>query len=205
MKQKGHLPFFGIGPYYVSAIAMLTVFGMILSCNGYLDSGFVPVLKAPMQVLGILLIGLELLGSQDLLHLGIIGLAGLLHLLAHLLHTGSLLLGELRALAATLEIAASLEALATTTTHTTASGATHAATTHPVGILGVQLKQLLGLFCVETVFLDSIVGTTLDHLSLVKLGRASLVLTLIILCKGGSTHHHSGCQSYHHLFHCSFF
>ena len=56
MKQKGHLPFFGIGPYYVGAIALLTVLGMILSCSGYLDSGFVPVLKAPMQVLGILLI-----------------------------------------------------------------------------------------------------------------------------------------------------
>ena len=58
MKQKEHLPFFGIGPYYVGAIALLTVLGMLLSSGGYLDSGLVPVLKTPMLVLGILLIPL---------------------------------------------------------------------------------------------------------------------------------------------------
>ena len=45
MKQKEHLPFFGIGPYYVAAIAILTVVGILLSCKGYLDSGIIPALK----------------------------------------------------------------------------------------------------------------------------------------------------------------
>ena len=158
-----------------------------------------------IAVLGILLISLELLGSENLLQLSLVGLTSLLHLLTHLLHTGSLLLGELRTLATTLEITAPLETLTATATHAAASGATHAATTHSVGILGIQFKQLLGLFFVETVFLDGIVSTTLNHLSLVKLGRSTLILLIVILCKGGSTHHHSGCQSYHHLFHCYFF
>ena len=36
MKQKKHLPFFGIGPFYVALIVGLTVFGMVLSAKGYL-------------------------------------------------------------------------------------------------------------------------------------------------------------------------
>ncbi|MBR5924352.1 MAG: hypothetical protein IKZ60_02735, partial [Bacteroidales bacterium] len=50
MKQKDHLPFFGIGPYYVAAIAVLTAVGMILSRKGYLNSGLIPALKTPMLV-----------------------------------------------------------------------------------------------------------------------------------------------------------
>lgn len=56
MKQKEHLPFFGIGPYYVAIIVLLTVGGMILSARGCLDSGIIPALKIPMLVLGILAI-----------------------------------------------------------------------------------------------------------------------------------------------------
>ena len=56
MRQKDHLPFFGIGPYYVGTIALLTAVGMILSGKGYLSSGLVPALKIPMLVMGILLI-----------------------------------------------------------------------------------------------------------------------------------------------------
>lgn len=56
MRQKDHLPFFGIGPYYVGTIALLTAVGMIFSGKGYLNSGLVPELKTPMLVLGILLI-----------------------------------------------------------------------------------------------------------------------------------------------------
>ena len=54
MKQKEHLPFFGIGPYYVGAIAIIAALGMILSRKGFLDSGLIPVLKTPMLILGIL-------------------------------------------------------------------------------------------------------------------------------------------------------
>lgn len=43
MKQKDHLPFFGIGPYYVAIITILTAIGMFLSARGYLDSGAIPV------------------------------------------------------------------------------------------------------------------------------------------------------------------
>ena len=56
METKDHLPFFGIGPYYVGVIAVLTVAGMIISAKGYLDSGIVPALKTPMLILGILLV-----------------------------------------------------------------------------------------------------------------------------------------------------
>lgn len=56
MKQKEYLPFFGIGPYYVGTIAILTAVGMILSKRGYLDSGLIPELKTPMLIMGILLI-----------------------------------------------------------------------------------------------------------------------------------------------------
>ena len=56
MKQKEHLPFFGIGPYYVGAIALLTLAGMILSAKGCLDSGLIPTLKTPMLVIGIIVI-----------------------------------------------------------------------------------------------------------------------------------------------------
>ena len=56
MKQKDHLPFFGIGPYYVGMIAILTVVGVFLSCKGYLDSGIIPALKTPMLILGILIV-----------------------------------------------------------------------------------------------------------------------------------------------------
>lgn len=56
MKQKDHLPFFGIGPYYVGIIAILTAVGMILSAKGCLDSGIIPAFKTPMLIIGILVI-----------------------------------------------------------------------------------------------------------------------------------------------------
>lgn len=56
MKQKDHLPFFGIGPYFVGMITILTAVGVFLSCKGYLDSGIIPALKTPMLILGILIV-----------------------------------------------------------------------------------------------------------------------------------------------------
>lgn len=44
MKQKDHLPFFGIGPYYVGIIAILTAVGVFLPSKGYLNSGIIPAL-----------------------------------------------------------------------------------------------------------------------------------------------------------------
>ena len=60
MEKKDHLPFFGIGPYYVGIIAALTAAGMVLSAKGCLDSGIIPALKTPMLVIGILVIILGL-------------------------------------------------------------------------------------------------------------------------------------------------
>ena len=56
MKQKDHLPFFGIGPFYVGIIAVLTAAAMILSGKGFLDSGIFPEMKTTMFVLGILFV-----------------------------------------------------------------------------------------------------------------------------------------------------
>ena len=56
MKEKEHLPFFGIGPYYVGVIAVITGIGLYLSRRGYLDGGLVPALRVPMLVLGVVVI-----------------------------------------------------------------------------------------------------------------------------------------------------
>lgn len=53
MRQKEHLPIFGIGPVYVGTIAVITVIGIILSKKGYLDSGLIPNLRIPMLIIGI--------------------------------------------------------------------------------------------------------------------------------------------------------
>ncbi len=55
MKQKEHLPIFGIGPVYIGTIAGLAAFGIFLSRKGYLDSGLIPALKTPMLIIGLLL------------------------------------------------------------------------------------------------------------------------------------------------------
>jgi len=54
MKQKEHLPIFGIGPVYVGTIAIIAIIGIILSKKGYLDSGLILALKTPMLIIGIL-------------------------------------------------------------------------------------------------------------------------------------------------------
>lgn len=56
MKKKEHLPFFGIGPFYVGIVVLMTVAGMILSSRGYLDSGLISWARLPMLVLGIVMI-----------------------------------------------------------------------------------------------------------------------------------------------------
>ena len=55
MKQKKHLPIFGIGPVYIGTIASIATIGILLSKKGYLDSGLIPSLKNPMLIIGILL------------------------------------------------------------------------------------------------------------------------------------------------------
>lgn len=53
MKQKEHLPIFGIGPVYVGTIAVIAIIGIILSKKGNLDSGLIPELRIPLLIIGI--------------------------------------------------------------------------------------------------------------------------------------------------------
>ena len=53
-KERGHLPFFGIGPLYVALVCGLTAAGVWASSSGLLESGIVPGLKVPMRVAGVL-------------------------------------------------------------------------------------------------------------------------------------------------------
>ena len=55
MKRK-HLPLYGVGPLYVTAIAVLTAAGVLASHLGLLDSGKFPVIRLPLAILGALFI-----------------------------------------------------------------------------------------------------------------------------------------------------
>ncbi len=56
MKNKKHLPFFGVGPIYVIAIICCTLVGIIINEKGMLPSGRIDILKTPFLILGIALI-----------------------------------------------------------------------------------------------------------------------------------------------------
>ena len=56
MKDKGHLPLFGVGPAIIFGQILLTVIGIIISCRGYLDAGKTELLNIPLKILGIGLI-----------------------------------------------------------------------------------------------------------------------------------------------------
>lgn len=56
MKNKKHLPFLGPGPFYAIIIVFLTLIGMYLSINGFLNSGKLSFLKIPFIVLAALII-----------------------------------------------------------------------------------------------------------------------------------------------------
>ena len=56
-RESGHLPIYGVGPYYGVGIILLTVTGIVLSAAGVLDSGKITntILMVIMIFLGILL------------------------------------------------------------------------------------------------------------------------------------------------------
>lgn len=56
MKNKEHLPMFGIGPIYGSVIIAVTVAAVILGQQKFTEAGIIPVLKIPSLIIGILLI-----------------------------------------------------------------------------------------------------------------------------------------------------
>ena len=53
MKQKKHLPFFGVGPIYVMIIVCCTLAGIIINQKGMLASGRIEMLRVPFLILGI--------------------------------------------------------------------------------------------------------------------------------------------------------
>lgn len=57
-QESGHLPIYGVGPYYGVGIILLTVTGIVLSVAGVLDSGKITntILMVTMIFLGILLL-----------------------------------------------------------------------------------------------------------------------------------------------------
>ncbi|MCM1334781.1 MAG: isoprenylcysteine carboxylmethyltransferase family protein [Bacteroides sp.] len=54
MKNKEHLPMYGVGPIYVGAILLLTVAAVILGQSEPLKAGRVDALKLPFFVIGVL-------------------------------------------------------------------------------------------------------------------------------------------------------
>lgn len=56
MKKKEYLPVFGIGPFYVCSIIVLSFVGIILSVKGLLDFGKIPILHIPFAIIGTVLI-----------------------------------------------------------------------------------------------------------------------------------------------------
>ena len=56
MKNKDHLPVFGIGPLIVNPQILLTLAGIVLSASGYFRLGKIPALKIPFVIIGIILI-----------------------------------------------------------------------------------------------------------------------------------------------------
>lgn len=56
MKNKDHLPMYGIGPIYGGVSIAVTVAAVILGQQEFAEAGIIPVLKIPSLIIGILLI-----------------------------------------------------------------------------------------------------------------------------------------------------
>ena len=56
MKEKEHLPVYGVGPIYGVTIIVLTVLGVFLSVNEMINFGKMTFMKIPFIILGILIV-----------------------------------------------------------------------------------------------------------------------------------------------------
>ena len=56
MKEKSHLPLFGVGPVIIAFQILITVIGIIASHQGYFDAGKTELLNTPLKIIGIGLI-----------------------------------------------------------------------------------------------------------------------------------------------------
>lgn len=52
-KENGHLPVYGVGPYYGGAIIAMTIIGIILSVTGTLESGIITGMILKFLLIGI--------------------------------------------------------------------------------------------------------------------------------------------------------
>lgn len=53
MKEKEHLPLLGVGPIINGGQIVITIIGIILSYQGYVDFGKVEILNIPLKIMGI--------------------------------------------------------------------------------------------------------------------------------------------------------
>ena len=56
MKERNHLPLFGVGPVIIVFQILITVIGIITSHQGYFDAGKTELLNTPLKIIGIGLI-----------------------------------------------------------------------------------------------------------------------------------------------------
>ena len=53
MKEKNHLPLFGVGPVIIAFQILMTAMGIVASCRGYFDAGKIELLNIPLKIVGI--------------------------------------------------------------------------------------------------------------------------------------------------------
>ena len=53
MKNKNHLPLFGVGPVIVAFQILITAIGIVLSYCGYIDAGKTKLLNIPLKIIGV--------------------------------------------------------------------------------------------------------------------------------------------------------
>lgn len=56
MKNRQHLPMYGVGPVYVAVILALTAAGIVLTAVGWIPAARAEFLRIPLRIIGILLI-----------------------------------------------------------------------------------------------------------------------------------------------------
>lgn len=56
MKNKKHLPMYGVGPFYVYMIIAVTVVAVIVGHTVFFENGIIEVLRIPLAVAGVFLI-----------------------------------------------------------------------------------------------------------------------------------------------------
>lgn len=61
MNKKGHLPIFGVGPFYMGVIITITVLFAALSHYEFLLKKFPEIIRIPSLILGIICIGLGII------------------------------------------------------------------------------------------------------------------------------------------------